>query len=341
MPSHLTRAQIRVHRRQVASLRRALTLGVATLVAFAVGALSLGTSPDASAATGGTLSNGATYSARGIPAKGAFVGAAVGSNADPAAFEKEMGRRLGVRRTYWQATQVSNAVSVAKADIAAGRLPWMSFKFPHSWSQMAAGKGDAWARDLATKLAALNGPVWLAFHHEPEDEGDPKPWVAAQKRLSPIVRKAAPNVAFTIILMGYHQIYGDPKFSLDAMWPGDGLVDVIGFDVYYFYGTVKNGVMSTKRTDLVTAYFKHFQAFAQRKNVKWGLAETGYTDKASVDDPTWLGRTYDGLVANGGVAFSYFNTSLNSSASWPLTTAAKKSAFSAVLKRSPTLPKIG
>ena len=35
---------------------------------------------------------------------------------------------------------------LAEADLAAGRLPWISFKLPYSWPDMAAGKGDAWAR---------------------------------------------------------------------------------------------------------------------------------------------------------------------------------------------------
>ena len=47
----------------------------------------------------------------------------------------------------------------------------MSFKLPHSWGEMAAGAGDAWAKNLAARFGRLNGPVWLAFHHEPEGDG--------------------------------------------------------------------------------------------------------------------------------------------------------------------------
>ena len=126
-----------------------------------------------------------------------------------------MGQQLGVRRTYWGATQVDSAVKIAKTDLAAGRLPWISFKLPYGWADMAAGKGDAWIRDLATKLSKLNGPVWLAFHHEPEGDGDIKQWTAMQARLAPIVRSTAPNVAYSIVLTGWHQLYGD-----DAVQPG-------------------------------------------------------------------------------------------------------------------------
>ena len=119
-----------------------------------------------------------------------------------------MGQQLGVRRTYYGATQVDKAVSVSKADLAMDRLPWISFKLPYSWAEMAAGKGDAWATDLAAKLNKLDGPVWLAFHHEPEGDGDIKQWTAMQAHLAPIVRAAAPNVAYTIVVTGYHQFYG-------------------------------------------------------------------------------------------------------------------------------------
>ena len=53
----------------------------------------------------------------------------------------------------------------------------------------------------------------------------------------------------------------------------------------------------------------------------------GATDKASVDDPQWIQRTYNQMKANDGVALTYCNTTLNSVANWALSTAAKKNAF--------------
>ena len=43
------------------------------------------------------------------------------------------------------------------------------------------------------------------------------------------------------------------------------------------------------------------------------------------------------MKANDGVAFTYFNTTLNSVANWALTTAGKKAAFKATLRTTPTL----
>jgi hypothetical protein len=285
------------------------------------------------------LSNGVAISARGVPSREALFGAAVGSNTDPANFEKSIGQRLGVRRTFWTGSQVNSAVTTARTDLSNGRLPWLSFKVPYSWGQMAAGDGDAWARDLATKLAQLPGPVWVAFHHEPEGDGVIKDWTAMQRRLGPIVRDTAPNVGFSIILTGWHQLYGDSQYSLASLWPAT-TVDVAGFDVYNAYGMVKDGVLRLKPTDMRGSYFEPLSKWAESKGVAWGLAESGYTDRAAADYPTWLEDTYDDLVATGGVAFAYFNTSLNSQGSWVITTSSKTMQFSAAIKRTAQFPKL-
>ncbi len=287
----------------------------------------------------GTLSNGCAISSRGIPVPscGALVGSAYGSNSDPTAWEKEMGQNLGVRRTYYGGSQVDKAVAVAKADLAMDRIPWISFKLPYSWAEMAAGKGDAWTKDLATKLNKLNGPVWLAFHHEPEGDGDIKQWTAMQARLAPIVRASASNVAFTIVLTGWHQFFGNAQYSLDSLMPKNIKVDMVGVDVYNFYGTVKDGKTNTKMTDFAKSYFKPLNAWTSAHGMAWGVAETGFTDSASNVDPQWVTNTYNLMKANNGVAFTYFNTTLNSIANWALSTSVKKTSFSTALRKTPTL----
>ena len=52
-------------------------------------------------------------------------------------------------------------------------------------------------------------------------------------------------------------------------------------------------------------------------------------------DPT---DTYNELKARGGVAFTYFNSNLNSTANWALTTAQKKTQFTTAAEEDkPTL----
>jgi hypothetical protein len=248
-----------------------------------------------------------------------------------------MGKPLGVRRTFFSSSQVASAVKVAQADVAKNRIPWMSFKAPYSWADMAAGKGDAWARDLATRMKAVPGPVWIAVHHEPEGEGDMQKWKAMQARVAPIMRAAAPNLGYSIILMGWHQLHGDAKYSLANTWPNTK-IDVAGFDIYEMYGEMKNGTRRTEWKDFVNDYYKPLQAWSKSKGVPWGLAETGYSDAAALKNPGWMSKTYKDMTTYGGIAFAYFNTTLNSpDANWSLNTTAKKNAFTAVNKTAPTM----
>jgi hypothetical protein len=286
----------------------------------------------------GKLSNGCNYDNRGIPTGcGTLLGSAYQSNTDPTSWENTMGQRLGVRRTYWGGSQVDKAVATAKSDLADGRLPWISFKLPYSWGDMAAGKGDAWTKDLATKLSKLNGPVWLAFHHEPEGDGNIKQWTAMQARLAPIVRSYAHNVAYSIVLTGWHEFFGEAQYKLDNIMPKNTKIDLLGLDVYNRYGAPTNGKIQTTRSNLDRDYFAPTSAWARAHDMAWGVAETGYTDKSATDDPTWIQQTYNELKARGGVAFTYFNSNLNSTANWALSTSAKKTQFTSAMKKSPTL----
>jgi hypothetical protein len=286
----------------------------------------------------GKLTNGCAYNTRGVPNScAAYLGSAYGGNADPTPWENAMTQQLGIHRTYWGASQVDKAVATAKSDLAKRRLPWISFKLPQSWPNMVAGKGDAWARDIATKLSRLDGPVWLAFHHEPETDGDIKQWTAMQARLAPMVRSLAPNVAYTIVLTGWHQFFGEAQYKLDNMMPKNTKIDVLGIDVYQRYNAPTDGKIKTTLSNLDRDYFAPTSAWAAKHDMAWGVAETGYTDKAAADYPSLISQTYNQLKARGGVAFTYFNSGLNSTANWVLSTAAKKSQYAALNQNKPTL----
>lgn len=282
------------------------------------------------------LSNGCRYSPRGIPSCGALVGAAYGGNRDPAEWEGTMGRGLGIRRTYWGAGDVAAALRTARDDLARQRLPWMSFKLPYSWEAMREGRGDDWVRSLAQELATLDGPVWLALHHEPEGDGDITAWTAMQARLAPIVRRLAPNVAYSIILTGWNQFFGESRYALGSLWPEGTRIDLVGFDVFNRFGAEKDGTLFEEHTRLRRDYFPGFEVFARQRGMAWGLAETGYTDESAEVDPAWMGRTYEALLAHGGVAFTYFNSTLNSAGSWHLD-GAKQERFATLLRTTPSL----
>ena len=283
------------------------------------------------------LTSGCRYNKRGIPRCGTLLGAAYGANTNPIFWEQSMRHRLGVHRTYYSGYDVNDAVRTARIDLLRQRIPWISFKLPYTWAEMAAGRGDGWASGLARRLSRLDGPVWVAFHHEPEgDEGDIRDWTSMQERLAPIVRSSARNVAFSVILTGWNQVYGDRRYSLASLWPQDTKVDLVGFDVYNRYGVETAGRVTAVRTKFKRSYFKTFEKFAEKHDMAWGLAETGHTDLSAGVEPRFVKHLYNSVRRHGGVAVAYFNTRFNSVAPWRLT-GQKDRHFAATLRGTPTL----
>jgi hypothetical protein len=270
---------------------------------------------------------------QGIPSAGPYVGAAVSGDASLSGVEQSAGRQLAIHRTYFLADQVDAAIKSVKADLAAGRLPWISFKLPYSWADMAAGRGDAWTINLADRLATVGGPVWLAFHHEPEGDGNMQDWKRMQQHLAPIIHARTNNVAYTIILIAWNSFFGpDASQHLDQVYPGSQYVDILGMDVYNEYGA-KAG----KKTLDPMEYFRPIGAFARAHDVKWAVAETGYTKQAASVDPHWLQSAYADMKAEGGVALTYFDSSLNSIADWTLDDRVRADAFRGLLASSPRI----
>jgi hypothetical protein len=329
VPNPRARSPLAVGRRHSRRSRTVLTVLAAAVVAVPT-ALAVAV-PPAGASTANQATAACVSTANGIPPKGsAYVGAAAGGTESYAALESTTTMTLREHRTYFTAGQVDGAVRVAKADLAAGRLPWISFKLPYSWADMANGKGDAWAIDLTKKLATVGGPVWIAFHHEPIESpnGSIQDWVRMQQRLAPIVHANSSNIAYTVIFSAWNVTYG--SYRLSQVWPGAG-VDILGIDIYNNYS-----VRSTKMMDPMH-FIPIFQQWADSHGVRWAIAESAYTQAAANVDPTWLDTMYNDSVASGVAAFSYFDSSKNSVADWTLDTAAKMDAFTRILSLSTRL----
>jgi hypothetical protein len=291
----------------------------------------IGLTPATTSTGGGTGGGtGSCASAMGTSVAGPLVGAAVGGSQTLPGLESQTGMTLAVHRMYFRPDQTSYAVSQVKADLAAGRQPWISFEVPYSFADMANGRGNSWATALVEQLATVGGPVWLAFHHEPENDpqmGTMQDWMRMQKDLAPIVHQHSNNIAFTIILMAWNALYGPSVDRIANVWPGDQNVDIAGFDMYNHYGV--NG--STSELD-APRYIAAMDSFATAHGVRWGLAETAYTAAAAADDPSWLSDEYSAVIAHHGVAMSYFDSTNNSVANWALTDSRRLSAYKSVLK---------
>ncbi len=224
------------------------------------------------------------------------------------------------------------------------------------------GAGDDGATDLNDALGALDGPVWVAIHHEPEGDGDIDDWRMMQQRLSPLFR--ADNVAFTVVLTGWQQLRGhDLVGDMEPYWPGREFVDVIGFDVYNWYATTnpKTGVVTYDWQELIDYYepIVTWLKASGNDDLPWALAETGYTDAAAEmgkngtapDGATvsqtgpgseWLSRGYNDMNRMGGVAISYFDIppSVNNEPTgwtWPITRSPKTEVFSRTARQAATI----
>lgn len=241
-----------------------------------------------------------------------LVGAAVGGNSEPGPLEQALGRPLDLRRTYWGPNDQAKALSTVKADHAKGRIPYISFKTPYSWAEMAAGRGDAWADGIADALYDTQRPVDVVIHHEPEGDGVIADWVAMQRRVLPILR--SDKVRTGICLTGYPQVTApDGPYGLPKLWPGD-MAQFLSVDIYQRYGTTDAGLKWTP----LDRFFGIVAAFANSVGVPWGTGETGVTDEAYAANPDCLAELFTLHRKHGAEHLCYFNSSLNSKGSWPL-----------------------
>jgi len=93
-----------------------------------------------------------------------------------AAFETTIGRPLAITRHYltWN---ISLTTSNIQRSAAAGHTPYIAWHATKKgntaipWSSIVAGNQDAWIVTQADALRNAGFPVYLTFHHEPEDDG--------------------------------------------------------------------------------------------------------------------------------------------------------------------------
>lgn len=244
-------------------------------------------------------------------------GAAVGGNADPARHESVAGVRMGLRRTFFSWSQrTGSMVSTAKGDLAAGRVPWVSIK-PPSWADMANGTYDGQIDEMLRALDALNGPVWLTVHHEPEGGGGSKvaddpagapAWRAMQVRIRARMNAlGTDNIAFAPILMAW--TFNPSSGRNPADWWVDGVWDFAGNDHYMDKATA---------TSVWSATWIKVNSFYASKGLKVALGEWGNvgTDGVAAAEMTDF---YSRALASGStpgtaqvIGMSYFDSNLNS-----------------------------
>lgn len=260
----------------------------------------------------------------GKPAAGTiFWGSSIGGNSDPVArHEAPSGKVLSIRRTFfaWD-KRATSMVTMAKGDIAAGRLPWVSTKTP-PWADMASGKHDAEIDSMLKALDALPGPVWLTIHHEPEggggvptpdDVAGPAGHLAMNRRVrARMTALNTDNIALAPILMSW--TWDSRSGRNPNEWYGEGVYDFLGIDHY-----------RESEASIVTSVWYDVRQWAEEHCIEIGVGEWGVRGSSAAAGNymlEWYNHAANSRTDGAGapvIALSAFDSSLNSpSGSWEL-----------------------
>ena len=188
---------------------------------------------------------------------------------------------VDARRIFSDLASPDGALKIAVTEVAAGRMPVLSFKVPgNDWSGAAAGKYDAALKALTAKLDALPGRVFVTLHHEPVGDGTATDYAAMQRRVLPILG-APSNVDAGVIVNGFWwsagaQGYTDAEI---AQWlPASVLrvAEVVAADTY-------QGGTPTQPGEYAAVKIRRMSQWATRTGVKrLGLGEYNGLNGAAI-----------------------------------------------------------
>lgn len=225
---------------------------------------------------------------------------------------ESLGRRMGIRRSYDGSMPKSVDQSKASADLAAGRVPWVSFTNADP-ATMAAFMGSCVGK----------GQVWVTVCHEVNN--GPKMSPDAFRLLYADLAKArntagASNVKLVTILTA------EPfrANTYQPYMPDPAHVDIVAADAYLFHRDAgspadpKTGGLGKDRS--MEWLVGHLAAYAASIGKPWALGEFGAhpfpSDKGK--RPKWLRETVAWCEANGCVAAIYFHSGNGESGPWHL-----------------------
>jgi hypothetical protein len=220
--------------------------------------------------------------------------------------ESQMGHRMGCLRSYFNnsSSSTSSAVSRATADIAAGRVPMMSFKLnggpTWSWAQFAAGSGDSWFMGLLNSLNAIGaGPILICLHHEPNGDGTASDYLAMCRHAMALKGSSYPRIQLVggwLADSYYYTNQRNPALVISE-WIQPDSCDLPGLDFYHADdgpgGTWRNFATSfaSTQTQLASIY-GGLDNMPPLSIGEWGvhtwLADTTKTTAYMTDFYNWM-----------------------------------------------------
>lgn len=160
--------------------------------------------------------------------------------------EGKIGRRFDLDRQYYRWDSPFPREHELEA-VALGRVPAISWSALRrdlttrvQWGAIASGAEDAWIRERAAAVKALDWPIMMTFHLEPEDDpgyGTATAYRAAWRRIVTIFRQeGATNVVWVWNMMAFTFTRASGRDP--ALWyPGDDVIDWLAADGYNWFGS--------------------------------------------------------------------------------------------------------
>jgi beta-mannanase len=191
------------------------------------------TSPPTTSPGGGGSPGPAGFNSIMVPNSGALWG----TSKFDTGWEAQMGRKFDIVHFYHQWSQ-DFPTAEERSLAAEGRLLLINWKSPGSWATVANGSQDGQITATANRLRSFGRKIFLAFHHEPENDipgaGQPADYARAFRHVVDVFnRVGADNVIFVWNMMGF---VGGNADIYPTLYPGDAYVDWIAYDPYNWYG---------------------------------------------------------------------------------------------------------
>ena len=185
------------------------------------------------------------------------------------------------RRIFADLASPDSAIRMATSEVAAHRLPVVSFKVPNNdWAGAAAGKYDTQIKAVTSRLAAIGGRVFVTLHHEPSGDGTPVNYAAMLRHTLPLL--GAPTSVYAgPIVNGFWWSNGSQGLTDAeiAQWlPADVLKvsEVVAADTY-------QGGTASKPGENAGVKIANMSKWATRVGVQHlGLGEYNGLDAASI-----------------------------------------------------------
>jgi beta-mannanase len=227
-------------------------------------------------------------------------------------WEARQGRKFDIVHSYHQWADAFP--TAAERDFAnGGRILLLNWKPPPvsgSWAEVAGGKHDAQIMTTANRLKSFGRKMFLAFHHEPEDNvgayGSATDYARAFRHIHDVFdRVGASNVIWVWNVMGYMGW----QSMLDELYPGDQYVDWIAYDPYNWYGC-RAGAKPQTFAEITKPFYDWTAANHSSKPLM--LAEFGLREQpdGSLSKGAWLRDAVSTLRTSRTriKAVVYFNT---------------------------------